>query len=206
MESIGRTKRMADELVVQPAYKERIVKRSGASVKDIMEAILMADEVAYEDTKAYSETFDFSRLEDFKQLWRIVRTKIRYVLDEQGTEVIKSPSVTWHTGKADCKSKSLFTGSILKNSNVDYFYRLTHYGKPHQAHVYPIARTEKFGEVILDSVHHCFNKEVPYVFKMDYDPKAKTVFNQVGRLNGIDFWTWAKWLAFGLITYKVLLR
>ena len=187
----------ANRLIPDPSWKETMIKKSGATVKDIMQAILYADEIAFEDTKAYSEQFDFSRYEDFRELWSITRRKIRYQLDAAGMEVIKSPAATWWSGYADCKSKSLFIGSVLKNAGIDYFYRLVHFGNPSQAHVYPVAISKEHGEVILDSVYEYFDQEAKYAFKIDYDPASGKTFNQVGRLP--KKWSFLKIIGWSLL-------
>lgn len=198
--SIGRSAYQANQLIPDSKGVVKTIKRSNASVQDIMKGIIMADQEAWEDTMEFSETFDFNKLSDFERLWSIVRHDIKYKIDVPGFEVIKSPSATWWSGYADCKSKSLFTGSVMNNGGLKYFYRFVHYGNENAGHVYVVAASEVFGEVILDSVHTRFNEELPYAFKLDYDPSTGRTFNQVGKISNTNFW---KILLGGFLVYKI---
>ena len=55
---------------------------------------------------------------DLESIWTFVHTKIEDVRDEPGDERIKLPAVTWKDRYGDCKSMSLFIGSILKNGRA----------------------------------------------------------------------------------------
>lgn len=78
-------------------------------------------------------------------------------MDEQGQQLIKSPSQTIHTGIADCKSMSLLVGSLLKNLGITFRYRFTTYDKSKAnsklvSHIYCVAMIES-EDVIMDTVY-----------------------------------------------------
>ena len=86
------------------------------NVKDIVEVILSAD------GKSKGFTAPFARhlkgkndQETLKNIWQFIKDNIRYKRDEAGHEIIKSPGKTWQDKSGDCKSYSVFIGSLLQN-------------------------------------------------------------------------------------------
>lgn len=89
-------------------------------------------------------------------------------MDEQGQQLIKSPSQTIHTSFADCKSMSLLVGSLLKNLGITFRYRFTTYDKSKAnsklvSHIYCVAMIES-EDVIMDTVYRFFNREKKYLY------------------------------------------
>lgn len=165
---------IANNLMPSPKGTVNVVHKKGYT-RDIINTILEADKKAHLDTKALAEKFN--TLED---IWTFVHTKISYKKDAPGDERIKLPSVTWKDRYADCKSMSLFIGSILKNKGIPYAYRFTKYDNDRDyTHIYVIAYPGG-NEIILDAVHDTFNEEVEYTAKKDY--KMHTQISMLGSL------------------------
>ncbi len=111
-----------------------------------------------------------------KNIWEFLRHQIKYVKDEDNQD-IKLPNRFLKEGTGDCKSYSLFAGSILKNLGIPEAFRYASYtSDPTPQHVYVVAitgnRTPKGKSqiVITDGVWHHFNKQKPFTFKKDYMP------------------------------------
>lgn len=153
---------IADKLILSPKGITDVMHKKGIT-KDIINTILEADKEAFQDTKKVSH--EFKTLED---IWNFVHDNIRYKKDAPGDERIKYPSVTWDDRFGDCKSMSLFIGSILKNKGIPYAYRFTKYDNDSDyTHVYVVAYP-KTKKIILDAVHTHYNEEVEYSAKKDY--------------------------------------
>jgi len=159
---------------IAPSPGKTLVLHDDGEVQDIIRAILQADRKA----KPFTVQFAWkirrnSQRASLRTLWRFVRENIEYRRDWPGHEVVKSPARTWEDGYGDCKSMSVFIGSVLQNLGIPYVYRVVFFDpqRPEQGHIYPVA-TVKGKEIILDAVHTRFDEEVPYWKKTDYNPRA----------------------------------
>lgn len=158
---------------------ERVtVEFEDGDVEDIISVIMKADQLGAEFTKAFAE--DLRKTDDYqtlKEVWLFVKRNIKYLRDQPGEEVVKSPGKTWKDRRfgSDCKSFSVMIGSLIKNLGYSYFYRVTFYDEnnPEQGHIYPVAILDG-QEVILDAVHSRFDEEVPYWKAYDYYPKGSS--------------------------------
>lgn len=167
-------------LVAPPLNKHTIVHKDG-DTKDIIDTIMMADKEAYKSTINLAKKLKGSSVyESAKNIFGFVFTNIKYKLDPFGKQNIKSPSQTYYTGFADCKSLSIFSASLLKNLNIPYKYRFASYkeGSKEPTHVYIIAIDELGNEIIIDTVWKKFNSEKPYKYKKD--------MTQISYISGID--------------------
>jgi hypothetical protein len=135
---------------------------------DIIDVILYADKHSKADTARFSKVFEQWPIEKaLEKLWRFVRKEIRYKADQRGYEVVKGPAQTWKDRQADCKSMSIFIGSVLQNLGIRYSFRFVSWKKSDPvSHVYIIAHTNK-GDFILDAVYEKFNQEEGYAYKKD---------------------------------------
>jgi len=149
------------------------VRHEDGNTMDIIETILYADKAGgYAAAKSMKnvaeELYDQDPVKMLYDVWRFVKSNIRYLADKPGHEKIKSPARLWSDGFGDCKSFSLMIGSILRNyTHIGYSYRFVIYpGQNDYTHVYVIAHTPS-RNYILDSVHTRFNDEVKYKKKLD---------------------------------------
>jgi hypothetical protein len=113
-------------------------------------------------------------------IWYRLYTGIRYQKDEDGKEQIRSPRRTWWGHRGDCDDFSVFVSCILSNMNIAHLFRIAMYNeKDGYQHIYPVAIAPDGTEIIIDCVLPHFNKEVPYIKKID--KKMELQF-----LDGID--------------------
>lgn len=155
----------ANRLIQYPEGTVNVIHQNG-STQDIINVILEADKKAYLQTKNFAPMLlGANDNETCQNIWKFIHGNIRYVKDPVGFEKVKSPAKTWKDRYGDCKSMSLFAGSILKNLGIPYAYRFTSYEKRgNYTHVYVVAA----GQYIIDAVHGKYNEEVPYEKKKDY--------------------------------------
>ena len=199
----------ANRYIAKPDNVREVVFRNGVT-EDIIKVMLYADQFIAEDTKKFTKFFDTgNQYMDFKKIWEFVRHKIRYVKDPDGDEWVQSPSLLWWKTKAgDCKSKSLFVASILKNMGVPYAYRFAAYKDDgvngignlqseisrlftvpktpvDVTHVYVIAYPGTEDEVIIDSVYNRFDSEHPFDYAIDFNPATKT-FSRISGIHAVE--------------------
>ncbi|MBX2927019.1 MAG: hypothetical protein KF852_04225 [Saprospiraceae bacterium] len=156
---------------VRPAENRTVVKTRG-NVWKIVETIVQADRESAEFTEELARDLrQPSDLKSLQEAWKFVKTHVRYVRDRAGRETIKSPGKTWADQKGDCKSFSVFVGSLLQNWGIPYVYRVAFYDpkNPQSGHIYPVALLDG-KEIPVDAVHTRFGEEAPYWKAYDVKP------------------------------------
>lgn len=139
------------------------------STKDIISAIGYADERSAPFTERFSEALKgMSKFDAARNIWYFLKNNIRYVEDSdsygKGFQFVKSPAQLVTDGTGDCKSLSVFTGSVLQNLGIPYQYKFTAYHDPadpdnrNVKHVYVIVPDGK-RNIIIDAVYNRFNAE-----------------------------------------------
>jgi len=176
--------------MITPAFADKFIKpfngrdflhKMDYDTTDIISAILKADKVSQNDTKLFAQNLQYSNLEDLcRQIFDFLLYSIKYKEDELGSQAVKKPSALWHYKYGDCKSFSLFTGSILKNLGIPYSYRFVSFSKSEIfTHVYVIAHgTGK--NILIDAVYKRFNEQKPYKYKKDYFMKGLHTIGNAG--------------------------
>lgn len=153
----------------------RVVHKDG-DTQDIINTILWADkqESTFKDTASFAPSLKGTTDKDSAyNVWLWVKRNIKYILDPQGIQWVKSPARTFSDGFADCKSRSIFIASLLRNLGIQYRYRFVSYSPhPVYTHVYVVAIIN--GQTyVLDPDMPGFNVEKPYRFKIDYMSKIE---------------------------------
>ena len=148
---------------------DNVIVKKVANLDDTI--LLMKEVVAttLEDTLALSQMLKGStEFETCQNIWNFCFTYLQYTKDEMGKEQVRRPARTWQdrTAGIDCDCMSVFIGSIFTNLKIPFSFRLTKYRSNEYEHVYPIAHTNN-GVIIVDTVVHKFNREVPYAAKKD---------------------------------------
>lgn len=166
-----------DTLVGLVKKSRRVVTETypDARIKDIVDTILYADQRGSAFTARLAPHLSAKNdYETLRNIWKFTRKHIRYRRDRAGRELVKSPGATIQDGYADCKSMSVFIGSILRNLGFDYFYRVARYdpATPEQGHIYPIVVLPGGKKVVVDAVNNRFDQEYEYWRKQDYSPRA----------------------------------
>lgn len=183
---------IASRTILTPDGKADVMYRVG-DTEDIIKVILEADSKAAKDTAAFASSFAPSYA-GLRKLWNFVHDNIKYIEDKPGHERIKSPAVTWQDRYGDCKSMSVFIGSVLNNLGIPYNYRFVGYKKGNDvSHVYVVAYLGN-REVILDAVHHRFDEEVSYTHGCEYSIQdGKAVKLENCKINGTNHQTSTSW-------------
>jgi len=161
----------ANNQIQQGRDKVTVLYKAGRT-QDIISVIMQSDEKYSDNLKQFAHNFraDYNSL---YELWAFVRYNITYKRDPKDQERIKSPSQLWkvrNTEGGDCKSMSLFIGSVLKNIGVPYQYKYVawDFNNDYQ-HVYIVANLNG-RKVFLDAVHGQFDDEEAYAHDVCYSP------------------------------------
>ena len=163
-----------------PDGQNKVIKKT-ADLQDTIQLMQQVTATTLEDTSGLAQMLKAStQKQTCANIWEFCFTHLQYTKDEMGKEQVRRPSRVWQDRKqgVDCDCMSVFIGSILTNLGIPYSLRLTKYQSPEFEHVYPIAHTEN-GSLIMDTVVHRFNCEVPYSTKKD-------IKMELHYLNGAD--------------------
>lgn len=170
--------------------KEHVIMHNYMT-EDIISLILQADKINAPYTLEFSKGLEFSNREDLLSfLWHFVKDHIHYKEDGDHEQVIKSAGEVWRTRVADCKSMSLFIGSVLQNLGIPYSYRFISQSRDADLHHVYIVVKEDGNLISCDPVHDEFNREMDFVRYEDYKgfvlEGAKVSGAKVGTLYGSD--------------------
>ena len=163
-------------------YQSRVEYVSGDN-DAIIKVIHKNFAVAVKQTKQLAqELYSGDPRKDARRIYNFLRSGIRYTKDPAGQQLIKTPSRLIADKKGDCKSYSLFAGSLLANMGYPVILRYASYDRnPVPSHVYVVTKDQYGNEIILDGVYKAFDQQVPYKFKYDYPMEIRT-------LSGIDYY------------------
>lgn len=147
--------------------------RKDGDTNDIIKGILDHDKTDSMYTRDVAKKFKGKTdRETAYNIWKFLKTEIKYVEDPLGKQFIKTPSMLLQTGFGDCKSYSIFTASILKNLGIPYAYRFVTYGAntPVPTHVY-VVMNPNTNPVVIDAVYGgpFGSEKKPYYKKKDFN-------------------------------------
>lgn len=155
-----------DTSIKQSKGKVVLVKEN-YNTRDIINEILVVDQISAGDTNKFAKQFTKDKA-GLKKLYAFVKQNIRYIEDGFYKQDIKTPAALNEIGTGDCKSMTIFIGSVLQNLRIPYTIRFAGYTSGGDfTHVYPIAHL-KGEDIIMDAVNTSFNDEVPFQNKTDY--------------------------------------
>ena len=168
--------------IKQPNDTKTLRYKDGKT-KDIQKVVLSVNaEPIRRDTEGFSKQYKADK-EGLRELWRFVKSNIRYKEDPDGYQFIKTPARLWRDGEGDCKSFTLFIVSVLQNLKIPYTIRFARYQSGPVTHVYPIAHLPK-QDVILDAVWQSFDREKQYYGKPE-DFKFGKNMSEIYKLGSI---------------------
>ncbi len=152
-----------------------------AALSDTVELMQSVIRSTLNDTKKLAQRLTASTVpQTCANVWKFVFNHLQYRKDEQGKEQVRRPARSWKDRKlgVDCDCMTVFIGSLLTNLGIPFTIRLTRYTSDEFEHVYPVAKTSQ-GTIIMDTVVHQFDYEVPYKSKKD-------ISMELQYLNGFD--------------------
>jgi len=161
--------------------------------KDIIKELLKGHEIYSIDYDKISDRFwKGSVIKSCRYVFNFLKNNIRYKIEPDTRQSIKSPSAiiaTGNNGYNDCKHYSSFFGGLIdswsrKNKAgkpINWVYRFANYklfnDQPH--HVFVVVKlggTEYWCDAVLNS----FNYQKPYVNKIDKKPKNMALYQISG--------------------------
>ncbi len=104
---------------------------------------------------------------------------VRYKLDKDGEQYIKSPARLLADGMGDCKSLTMYVSCCLHCLGVSHIIRFVNYDAGKQyTHVYPVAIDEEGNEIILDACEKDEHGYPVYNFARKYAKKQDFIYNE----------------------------
>lgn len=171
---------LADKLIPAPKNKKVLTKAQGVT-RDIITEVLDCLKDDKEQLKKFAPYLKgHSITETCKNVWDFWKSNIRYQVDDEGVQWIKSPAAVWKSKFCDCKSFSVAVAGSLYCLGIPVKFRFTSYGTNTQVptHVYVVAMDGN-KQIIVDCVWTGFNSQKPYTKKWDYD------MTNIYRISGI---------------------
>lgn len=149
------------------------------STKNIINELIKAHYLYAEDYKKIAKNFEGANdLQTAKNIFKFLKNNVRYVVDSEENQKIKSPAAIISTGACDCKCYSLFIGGILGAMKIPFVYRFASYNKnKNLGHVY-IVMYYYAKEIYIDPVLPKFNEQKKYTHKLD---KMITSISGIGK-------------------------
>ncbi len=168
--------------LIPPPNNKQVLKNADGQTRDIIKEVLDC----YQDSRDQLIKFapnlqGQTLLETCCNIWKFWKANVRYQVDNDGEQWIKTPAKFWQSGFGDCKSYSVAVASSLHCLGIDGKFRFTSYDgkKDVPTHVYVVAKDGR-KEIIIDCVWTGFNSQKPYTKKWDYN------MTKVYRLSGTD--------------------
>lgn len=149
------------------------------TTKNIIDQLINAHYLYAEDYKKIAKNFEGANdLQTAKNVFKFLKNNVRYVVDSEENQKIKSPAAIIATGVCDCKCYSLFIGGILGAMKIPFVYRFASYNKnKNLGHVY-IVMYYYAKEIYIDPVLDQFNEQKKYSHKFD---KMITSISGIGK-------------------------
>jgi hypothetical protein len=166
-----------DRIIPDPEI-DRLISRPSGITENIKRDALLEDTIAFLPKAMHRVTWQVKKIvplfeadtqeESCYKIWHRLYTRLPYQLDDKGKEQIRSPRATWWGRRADCDDFSVFVSAILINMGIPHLFRIAMYDEKYgYQHIYVVAKVERGREVVIDCVLNQFNKEVPYIKKID---------------------------------------
>jgi hypothetical protein len=148
------------------------------NVADIITGMLQAHKIYAQEYDKIAPAFKGrTDLETGKKIYNFLKNNVKYVVEPDEKQTLKSPSAILYTGNttgSDCKNYSLFTGGILsalnrRGAKINWAYRYASYRMfdkmPH--HVFVVINPDTQNEIWVDAVLPKYNLKKQYNYKTD---------------------------------------
>lgn len=160
---------IADNNIPRAKMQQVLINRD-YEIGDIMDSVLRVYKKHYRDVKEFAPNLKGQSVYDTCcNVFAFVKKHIRYVKDPSDNQWVKTPSRLWKDKTGDCKSYSVFIGSVLKCLGVPFLFRFVSFDRSNAlpSHVY-IVVPHNGKEIIIDAVLNDFDTQAAYAFKHDY--------------------------------------
>jgi hypothetical protein len=153
------------------------------STGDIIQAILDAHEKYKDQYDVISSYFKgYSNEQTARNIFDFLKRNIRYVIESEDQQLVRSPAAILHQAQSDCKCYSLFIGGICQSLNIPFCFRFAsyRYGQKNPQHVFVVINPDTKNEIWCDPVLSYFNYHKPYQYKLDKKPRKMAVYSISG--------------------------
>jgi hypothetical protein len=144
------------------------------STGDIIKAILDIHPKYKEDYNKIAPYFKGSNeIKSCERIWNFLKKNIRYVIESESKQYVRSPAAILKQGVSDCKCYSLFIGGICEALGMNFCYRFASYNEysKQPGHVFVVVNPGTNNEIWIDPVLSYFNYKKPFFYKIDKKPK-----------------------------------
>lgn len=187
-------------LIRPPDQKRDLIHPDQAThdiINLIMEAFKLPD--VQLDTEPFAAHLAGDTIEaTCRNIWEALRENVKFI-EDKSDQNLQSPSHLWKNGKGDCKSMTLWAGSVLMNLGIKFNVRFVSEKQGEDIHHVYIAVPDGDGEVIIDATLPEFNRELPYAYKKDYPVTGR----RIGAAATVEADS-GGWLLTGLIALLVI--
>ena len=144
------------------------------STGDIIKAILDLHPKYKDDYKKMAPYFKGSNeIKSCEKIWNFLKKNIKYVVESENKQYVRSPAAILRQAVSDCKCYSLFAGGIADSLGMKFCYRFASYNDYNKqpGHVFVVINPGTNNEIWIDPVLSYFNYKKPYYYKIDKKPK-----------------------------------
>jgi hypothetical protein len=144
------------------------------STGDIIKAIIDTHPKYKDDYNTLSKYFKgTNELRSCEKIWNFLKKNIRYVIESEKNQIVRSPSAILKQGVSDCKCYALFAGGLCDALGMNFCYRFASYNQyiKDPGHVFVVVNPGTQNEIWIDPVLSYFNYKKPYYYKIDKKPK-----------------------------------
>lgn len=111
-------------------------------------------------------------------IWTFIRKQLKYIVDPDTKQYLKTPARTLHDGFADCKGYSILAASILSDLGIPAAFRFVNYKPGPPTHVYVVAYDDLGCEITLDACWPEFGRTQSFI-------KNRDIMTEISRLSGM---------------------
>jgi len=144
------------------------------STGDIIKAILDTHPKYKNDYNKIANYFKgYNEIKSCEKIWNFLKKNIRYVVESENKQFVRSPAAILKQAVSDCKCYSLFIGGICQSLGMNFCYRFASYNEytKQPGHVFVVVNPGTNNEIWIDPVLSYFNYKKPYFYKIDKKPK-----------------------------------
>lgn len=156
--------RKNDLIGLLPLRNQNILIADNQSTFDIIQEVVLCHKIYGKDYNLICEYFDYGNtVKTLETLFQWIKQNIRYEIETENNQSVKSPAVILLDGKGDCKHYSLFSAGVLKSLGYDVSFRFASYDifNPKASHVFCVVNPGSDGEIWFDCVLSYLNERLP---------------------------------------------
>ncbi len=120
-----------EDLIPAPINKKVLYKADG-STRDIVKEVLQTYADSLNQLKEFGQYFKCNTLlETCSTIWHFWKEKVKYKIDPEGVQWIKTPAAFWNAGHdpfGDCKSFAIACAASLHALDIKGAFRFVSFG------------------------------------------------------------------------------